>query len=162
MLKSGELVVQWGAPLVPENEAADAVLAYLKTVPEQGGLVLLQDGWTVKTDDRRRVQGGPEGRRPLSPNDSASRPRPGPRESSEGGNGRDNHSSTTPRGSRSDSSRGRIVDLGTGVVPGRIARRIAGRRGQDLEELLEKLGVAIRIPDVRDVSHAAVGLDNLG
>ena len=42
-------LVQWGHPLVPENEAADAVLAYLKTVPEQGGLVLLQDGWTVKT-----------------------------------------------------------------------------------------------------------------
>jgi hypothetical protein len=49
MLKSGDLVVQWGASLVPEGEAADAVLAYLKTVPEQGGPVLLQDGWTVRT-----------------------------------------------------------------------------------------------------------------
>jgi hypothetical protein len=47
-LKSGDLVVQWGAPLSPEGEAAPAVLAYLKTVPEQGGLVLLQDGWTIK------------------------------------------------------------------------------------------------------------------
>jgi hypothetical protein len=49
MLRSGELVVQWGAPLVPENGATDAVLAYVKSVPEQGGLVLLQDGWTIKT-----------------------------------------------------------------------------------------------------------------
>jgi hypothetical protein len=48
MLKSGELIVQWGAPLVPENETADAVLAYVKTVPEQGGNVLMQDGWTIK------------------------------------------------------------------------------------------------------------------
>ena len=49
MVKSGQLVVQWGAPLVPENEAAAAVLAYVKTVPEEGGFVLLQDGWTIKT-----------------------------------------------------------------------------------------------------------------
>jgi hypothetical protein len=49
MLKSGQLVVQWGAPLTPENEATDAVLAYVKTVPDQGGQVLMQDGWTIKT-----------------------------------------------------------------------------------------------------------------
>jgi hypothetical protein len=49
LLKSGELVVQWGASLTPEGEAAPAVLAYLKAVPDQGGLVLLQDGWTIKT-----------------------------------------------------------------------------------------------------------------
>jgi hypothetical protein len=48
MLNSGELIVQWGAPLVAENENADAVLAYVKTVPEQGGKVLMQDGWTIK------------------------------------------------------------------------------------------------------------------
>jgi hypothetical protein len=49
MLKAGELIVQWGAPLTPKGEGPDAVLAYLKTVPEQGGSVLMQDGMTVKT-----------------------------------------------------------------------------------------------------------------
>jgi hypothetical protein len=49
MLKSGQLVVHWGAPLTPEGGATDAVLAYVKTVPEQGGPVLLQDGRTIKT-----------------------------------------------------------------------------------------------------------------
>jgi hypothetical protein len=37
MLKSGQPVVHWGAPLTPEGAATDAVLAYVKTVPEQGG-----------------------------------------------------------------------------------------------------------------------------
>jgi hypothetical protein len=46
MIKSGELVVQWGAPLSP---AGDAVLAYLKSVPDQGGSVLMADGDTIKT-----------------------------------------------------------------------------------------------------------------
>jgi hypothetical protein len=49
MLQSGRIVVQWGAPLTPEGTSTDAVLAYLKEVPEQGGQVLLQDGWTIKT-----------------------------------------------------------------------------------------------------------------
>ena len=49
MLRSGQLVVQWGAPLTPEGESTDAVLAYVKAVPEQGGQVLLQDGRTIKT-----------------------------------------------------------------------------------------------------------------
>lgn len=49
MLKSGDLVVQWGAPLSPTGESAQAVLAYLKSVPEQGGPVLMQDGETIKT-----------------------------------------------------------------------------------------------------------------
>ncbi len=48
MIKSGDLVVQWGAPLAPEGEAADAILAYVKTVPEQGGKVLMQDCATIK------------------------------------------------------------------------------------------------------------------
>jgi hypothetical protein len=47
-LKSGELVVQRGAPISPQGEATSAVLAYPRTAPEQGGLVLLQDGWTIK------------------------------------------------------------------------------------------------------------------
>ena len=45
---SGDLIVQWGAPLSPEGEAAEAILAYVKTVPEQGGNVLMQDGKTIK------------------------------------------------------------------------------------------------------------------
>lgn len=48
MINSGELIVQWGAPLSPEGGGADAVLAYVKTVPEQGGNVLMQDGRTIK------------------------------------------------------------------------------------------------------------------
>jgi hypothetical protein len=49
LLASGNLVARWGAPLSPEGETAPAVLAYLKTDPEQGGPVLLQDGRTIKT-----------------------------------------------------------------------------------------------------------------
>jgi hypothetical protein len=48
MVKTGELVVRWGAPLLPEGEAGDVVLAYVKAVPEQGGSVLMQDGRTIK------------------------------------------------------------------------------------------------------------------
>lgn len=48
LLKSGELVVAWGAPLVADGGGADAVLAYVKSVPEQGGHVLMQDGRTIK------------------------------------------------------------------------------------------------------------------
>ncbi len=47
MIESGELIVQWGAPVLPEGEAS-AVLAFIKQVPEEGGYVLLQDGTTVK------------------------------------------------------------------------------------------------------------------
>jgi hypothetical protein len=48
MINSGELIVQWGAPLSPEGATADTILAYVKTVPEQGGSVLMQDGRTIK------------------------------------------------------------------------------------------------------------------
>jgi hypothetical protein len=48
LIKSGDLIVQWGAPLSPEGGAADAVLAYIKTVPERGGYVLMQDGKTIR------------------------------------------------------------------------------------------------------------------
>jgi hypothetical protein len=48
MIKSGDLMVEWGAPLTPEGEVAHAILAYLKKVPEQGGNVLMQDGKTIK------------------------------------------------------------------------------------------------------------------
>jgi hypothetical protein len=48
-IKSGEFVVQWGTPLTPPGEPTDAVLAYVKTVPEQGGQVLMQDGWTIES-----------------------------------------------------------------------------------------------------------------
>ncbi len=47
-LKSGELVVEWGAPLAPEGDSTTGVLAYAKSVPERGGPVLLRDGWTIK------------------------------------------------------------------------------------------------------------------
>jgi hypothetical protein len=48
MIKSGDLIVQWGASLSPEGDTASAILAYVKTVPEQGGYVLMQDGRTIK------------------------------------------------------------------------------------------------------------------
>jgi hypothetical protein len=48
MINSGDLVVQWGAPLLPEGATVDAVLAYVKRVPDEGGNVLMQDGRTVK------------------------------------------------------------------------------------------------------------------
>jgi hypothetical protein len=43
-LKSGDLVVEWGAPMLKEGEGSGAVLGYYKAVPEQGGSVLMQDG----------------------------------------------------------------------------------------------------------------------
>ena len=45
-LKSGNIVVFWGAPL--SETATDAVLAYEKAVPQSGGFVLMQDGKTIK------------------------------------------------------------------------------------------------------------------
>jgi hypothetical protein len=49
MLKSGELIVQFGAPLSPDGATVESVLAYTKGVPEKGGRVLMQDGETIKT-----------------------------------------------------------------------------------------------------------------
>jgi hypothetical protein len=60
MLKSGELLVEWGAPLVGENENADAVLAYVKAVPDQGGKVLMQDGWTIKNMTAEEFKAAPK------------------------------------------------------------------------------------------------------
>ncbi len=48
MIKAGDLVVVWGAPLSAEGEATEGVLAYVKTVPDQGGYVLMQDGKTIR------------------------------------------------------------------------------------------------------------------
>ena len=48
-LKSGEIVVLWGAPIAGEGAASEggapkAVLAHEKKTPAEGGYVLLQDG----------------------------------------------------------------------------------------------------------------------
>ena len=48
MIRSGDLIVQWGAPMSPEGATAGSVLAYVKTVPEQGDDVLMDDGRTIK------------------------------------------------------------------------------------------------------------------
>ena len=48
MINSGDLVVQWGVPLSAAVEASETILAYVKTVPEKGGYVLMQDGKTIK------------------------------------------------------------------------------------------------------------------
>src|SRR5262245_22355950 len=47
MINSGDLVVRWGTPLSATGEN-QAVLAYVKTVPESGGYVLMQDGETIR------------------------------------------------------------------------------------------------------------------
>jgi hypothetical protein len=47
MINSGDLVVRWGTPLSVEG-ASKAVLAYVKSVPERGGYVLMQDGETIR------------------------------------------------------------------------------------------------------------------
>ena len=52
--------MQWGAPLSQQGEPADAVLAYGKTVPEQGGPALLQDGWTIKAMTADEFQAAPK------------------------------------------------------------------------------------------------------
>jgi hypothetical protein len=59
-LKSGELVVQWGAPLTPGGETTPSVLAYPRTATEQGGLVLLQDGRTIKKMSAEEFQAAPK------------------------------------------------------------------------------------------------------
>jgi hypothetical protein len=50
------------------------------------------------------------------------------------------------------------VNLGPQI----LRSRISGRRGQDIKEFLEILGLAIRVPDERDVGHAAVDLVGSG
>jgi hypothetical protein len=45
-VKRGDIVLFYGIPL--EDGAADKVLAYEKKTPESGGLVLMQDGKTIK------------------------------------------------------------------------------------------------------------------
>jgi hypothetical protein len=47
-LKSGEVLVYWGAGLSDGPDAASTVLAYQKDVPENGGEVLMQDGTARK------------------------------------------------------------------------------------------------------------------
>jgi hypothetical protein len=46
MLKDGEVVFFYGAPV--QAGASDTVLAYRRSTPESGGLVLMQDGSTIK------------------------------------------------------------------------------------------------------------------
>ena len=43
-IKSGEVLVYWGAGISDAPDAASTVLAYHKDVPEKGGEVLMQDG----------------------------------------------------------------------------------------------------------------------
>jgi hypothetical protein len=62
MIKSGDLVVQWGAPLSRTGQAADTVLAYVKTAPQQGGYVLMQDGTTVKKMTADEFNAAPKAR----------------------------------------------------------------------------------------------------
>jgi hypothetical protein len=69
MIQSGDLIVPWGAPLSADVGPADAVLAYVQTVPEQGGNVLLQDGKTLKRMTADESQAAPKagGRSVLPP-----------------------------------------------------------------------------------------------
>jgi hypothetical protein len=47
MINSGDLLVRWGASL-SAGGASESVLAYVKTVPESGGYVLMCDGETIR------------------------------------------------------------------------------------------------------------------
>ena len=60
MINSGALIVLWGAPLSPQGATADAVLAYVNTVPEKGGDVLMQDGRTIKKMTAEEFQAAPK------------------------------------------------------------------------------------------------------
>jgi hypothetical protein len=79
MINSGDLIVQRGAPLSAEGATANAVLTYLKAVPEQGGLRSLGGLHDDPDDDRRAISGYPESHRPLAatvaPNDKHTRNR---------------------------------------------------------------------------------------
>jgi hypothetical protein len=60
MVRSGELVVVWGAPLSPSGETADAVLAYVRSAPALGGGVIMQDGRTVRSMSAEEFQAAPK------------------------------------------------------------------------------------------------------
>jgi hypothetical protein len=47
-IRSGEVLVYWGAGISRGPEASSPVLAYHKDVPEKGGEVLMQDGTAKK------------------------------------------------------------------------------------------------------------------
>lgn len=47
LINEGQIVPVWGAKI--QEGASDRVLAYEKKTPESGGLVLMQDGTTVKS-----------------------------------------------------------------------------------------------------------------
>ena len=76
MINSGDLVVQWGTPLSAAGEASETVLAYVKTVPEKGGYVLMQDGKTIKemtADEFGKASKASESMMPLDTNHDHSR-----------------------------------------------------------------------------------------
>ncbi|HEY7153725.1 MAG TPA: hypothetical protein VH575_07180 [Gemmataceae bacterium] len=60
-VKSGNVVVLWGAPLKGEEDAGkeEAVVAYEKAVPTEGGYVLLSAG-TVKKMSAAEFQAAPK------------------------------------------------------------------------------------------------------
>jgi hypothetical protein len=60
MINAGDLVVQWGASLSPEGETASAILAYVKSVPERGGYILMQDGRTIKKMTAEEFKAAPK------------------------------------------------------------------------------------------------------
>lgn len=57
-LVRGDLVAVWGTNL--DEAAADAVLAYEKKAPEQGGFVLMQDGKTIKKMSAEEFKAAPK------------------------------------------------------------------------------------------------------
>jgi hypothetical protein len=62
--------------------------------------------------------------------------------------------STPSLGSRSDTALGRICTAAPGVAHRGIGRRVAGGRGQYIEELSIMLRVGVGAPDERDISDA--------
>ena len=61
MLQNGELVTFWGAQMAAEDAvSARAVLAYEAKVPREGGLVLLDDGETLRPMTAAEFQAAPK------------------------------------------------------------------------------------------------------
>ncbi len=60
MLQNGELVTFWGVTALTESGAGHAVLAYESKAPTGGGVVLLDDGETIKQMTTEEFQAAPK------------------------------------------------------------------------------------------------------
>jgi hypothetical protein len=59
-IRTGEVVVFWGAPMSSEGDASRTVLAYARATPTLGGPVLMQDGQTIKKLTAQEFEAAPK------------------------------------------------------------------------------------------------------